>query len=136
VPVFTRQRVATAGIVTKGRCAGSCREAGGKGDEAGKHGGKAQFNFNHDGCNQTDSASFSDSDSGVNFQASQVTSATFDDVAHTVTLTGSGVNNSKQVTFTIIATDSSLVPPGLFSITLSDGYSNSGNLLDGSIAVY
>ena len=45
-------------------------------------------------------------------------------------------NNGLPVTFTIVAADSSLAAPGLFSITLSDGYSNSGNLLDGSITVY
>src|SRR5258708_39200325 len=57
-------------------------------------------------------------------------------VAHTVTLTGSGTNNGSQVAFTIVAADRSLAAPGLFTITLSDGYSNSGNLLDGSITVY
>jgi len=40
------------------------------------------------------------------------------------------------VAFTIVAVDSSLVPAGLFSITLSNGYSNSGHLLDGSIRLY
>ena len=49
---------------------------------------------------------------------------------------GGGTDNGTPVAFTIVGTDSSLAPPGLFSITLSDGYSNSGNLLDGSITVY
>ena len=49
---------------------------------------------------------------------------------------GSGTNNGLPVTFTILAADSSLAAPGLFSITLSDAYNNSGNLLDGSITVY
>lgn len=53
-----------------------------------------------------------------------------------MTLTGSGTDNGSPVTFTIVAADSSLAAPGLFSITLSDGYNNSGNLLDGSITVY
>jgi hypothetical protein len=135
VTYFTRQKTATAGIATKGKCAGTCREAGGKGDENGKKGGKAHFDFNHDECNQADSASFSDPGAGVNFQATQVTSATFDDVKHTVTIVGSGTDNGLPVTFTIVAVDSSLVPPGTFSIILSDGYTNSGNLLDGSITV-
>jgi len=39
------------------------------------------------------------------------------------------------VAFTIVAVDSSLVPPGLFSITLSDGYANGGSLLSGSITL-
>jgi hypothetical protein len=137
VTYFTRQKTAAAGIATKGKCAGTSHEAGGNGHVNGKHGGQAQFSFNYDDSNQpTGSASFSDSGSGVNFQATQVTAATFDQVAHTVTLTGTGTDNGHPVAFTIIAADSSLAPPGLFSITLNDGYNNSGNLLDGSVTVY
>jgi hypothetical protein len=137
VTYFTRQKAAASGILTKGQCAGTCREAGGDGEQNGKRSGKAHFSFNHDGCNQTtDTASYSDSDSNVNFQATQVTSATFDDVGHTVTLAGSGTDNGSPVTFTVVAVDSSLVAPGMFTITLSDGYTNTGNLLAGSIAVY
>ena len=65
-----------------------------------------------------------------------MTSATFDEVAHSVTLKGLGTDNGLSVAFTIVALDSYPVPPGLFSTTLSDGLSNNGNLLDGSIAVY
>jgi hypothetical protein len=137
VTYFTRQRTATAGVSNKGKCAGTSHEAGGNGHVNSKHGGQAQFSFNYDDSNQpTGSASFSDSGSGVNFQATQVTAATFDEVAHTVTLTGTGTDNGLAVAFTIVAADSSLAPPGLFTITLGDGYSNSGNLLDGSVTVY
>jgi hypothetical protein len=137
VTYFTRQKVATAGIAAKGKCAGTSHEAGGKGHINGKHGGQAQFGFNYDDSNQpTASASFSDSGSGVNFQATQITAAAFNQVAHTVTLTGTGTDNGRAVTFTIVAADSSLAPPGLFGITLTDGYNNSGNLLDGSVTVY
>src|SRR5437016_141413 len=137
VTYFTRERTATSGIATGGKCAGTAHEAGGKGHVNGKLGGQAPFSFNYDdSTQQAGSASFSDSGSGVNFQATKVASATFDEVAHTVTLIGSGANNGLPVTFTIIAADSSLAAPGLFSITLSDTYSNSGNLLDGSITVY
>jgi hypothetical protein len=103
----------------------------------GKKGGQAKFGYTYDDSSQpTGSASFSDSGSGVNFQSAQVSAATFDAVAHTVTHTGSGTDNGSPVAFTIVAADSSLAAPGLFSITLSDGYKNSGNLLDGSITVY
>jgi hypothetical protein len=137
VTYFTRQKRDTAGIATTGKCAGASHEAGGDGHVNGKHGGQDHFNFNYDDSIQlTGSASFSDPGSGVNFQSSQVTSATFNDVAHTVTLTGSGTDNGSPVAFTIVAADSSLAAPGMFSITLSDAYNNSGNLLDGSITVY
>src|SRR6266852_1302809 len=137
VTYFTRQRTATAGIATKGKCAGTSHEAGGSGHINGKHGGQAPFSFSYDDSNQpTGSASFSDSGSGVTFQSTQITAAAFDEVAHTVTLTGSGTDNGSPVTFTMVAADSSLTPPGLLSITLSDTYNDSGNLLDGSITVY
>jgi hypothetical protein len=137
VTYFTRQKTAISGIATNGKCAGTSHEAGGKGHQSGKHGGSAQFDFNYDDSGQLlASAAFSDPGSGVNFQATQIASATFDEVAHSVTLTGLGTDNGLSVAFTIVAVDSSLVPPGLFSITLSDGYGNSGNLLDGSITVY
>jgi hypothetical protein len=137
VTYFTRQKATTAGIATKGKCAGTAHQAGGKGHVNGKHGGQAQFNFNYDDSNQTTgSASFSDSGSGVNFQATQVKAATFNQIAHTATLTGTGTDNGRPVAFTIVAADSSLAPPGMFSITLNDGYSDSGNLVDGSVTVY
>jgi hypothetical protein len=53
-----------------------------------------------------------------------------------VTLAGTGTDNERPVAFTIVAADSSLAPPGLFSITLNDGYMDSGNLVDGSVTVY
>ena len=137
VSYFTRERSAAVGITTKGKCAGASHEAGGNGHESAKHGGQAQFGFSYDDSGQTTgSASYTDSGSGVVFQATQVSAATFDSVAHTVTLTGSGTDNGVPVTFTIVAADSSLAPPGFVAITLTDGYTNSGNLLDGSVTVY
>src|SRR3989454_3781664 len=129
VTYFTRQKKATKGIVTTGACAGSCHQADGEGDEPGKNRGSAHFRVHEDNCNrQGDSADFSDPNSGIDFHSTQVNSAAYDDVAHTVTIAGLGTNNGSPVAFTIVAADSSLVPPGLFSITLSNGYSSSGHL--------
>jgi hypothetical protein len=134
VTYFTRQRQATGGI-TGGPCAG--HQADGEGDEPGEKRGSAHFHFHHDDCNEEpDSEDFSDPASGTDFHSTQVTSATFDSVAHSVTIVGWGVDNGSSVAFTIVAVDSSLVPPGLFSITLSAGYTNSGHLLDGSITLH
>ena len=103
----------------------------------GKSGGKAHFDSHEDDCRNVHTEDYSDSSAGnsANFHSTQVNSVTYDNVKHAATIVGSGTNNGLPVTFTIVAVDSSLVPPGLFSITLSDGYSNSGNLLSGSITV-
>lgn len=114
-----------------------CRVADGNGDEPGNKGGSAHFSFHEDDCNQQpESEDFSDPNSGTDFHSTRVNSVVYDDVAHTVTIAGLGTNNGFPVAFTIVAVDSSLVPPGLFSITLSDGYSNSGSLLSGSITLH
>jgi len=135
VTYFTLQRQPAAGIVTTGPCA--VHEADGEGDEPGKKGGSAHFRLHHDDCNQEpDTEDFSDPGAGTDFHSTKVTSATFDGVAHSVTITGFGTNNGSPVAFTIVAVDSSLVAPGMFNITLSDGYTISGHLLDGSIALY
>jgi hypothetical protein len=115
---------------------GGCHTADGDGDVPGNKGGSAHFHFHEDDCNrQGDSEDFSDPGSGTDFHSTQVTSVAYDTVTHTVTIAGLGTNNGLPVAFTVVAVDSSLVPPGLFSITLSDGYSNSGNLLTGSITL-
>jgi hypothetical protein len=135
VTYFTRQKKAAGGIVTGGPCGG--HEADGEGDEPGKNGGTAHFRFHHDDCNQEpDTEDFSDPGSGTDFHSTKVTSATFNSVAHSVTIAGLGTNNGSPVAFTIVAVDSSLVAPGMFSITLSNGYTNSGRLLDGSITLH
>ena len=111
-----------------------CRQANGNGHVPAKNSGEAAFNFHQDTCAlQPPSVAFSDMNSGVNFQSTQLTSATYDDAAHTVTIMGTGTDNGLPATFTIVATDSTLIPPGMLSITLSDGYINNGSLLDGSI---
>jgi hypothetical protein len=113
-----------------------CRQADGDGAISGKNGGNAQFHFHHDDCNkQPDSESFSDAGAGVNFQSTRVTAVAYDDVAHTITLVGLGTSNGLPVVYTIVATDSTLVPPGTFSIVIGNGYSLTGNLLSGGIQI-
>ena len=113
----------------------TCRAADGDGDLPGRNGGSAHFHVHEDDCNRKqDNEDFSDPGSGTDFHSTQVKSVSYDNVAHTVTIAGLGTNNGLPVAFTIVAVDSSLVPPGMFSITLSNVYTNSGNLLDGNIA--
>jgi hypothetical protein len=115
---------------------GGCHEADGDGDVPGNNGGSAHFHFHEDNCNlQPESESFSDPGSGTDFHSTQVTSVAYDTLTHKVTIAGLGTDNGLPVAFTIVAVDSSLVPPGLFSITLSNGYSNSNNLLAGTITL-
>jgi hypothetical protein len=117
--------------------AGNCHEGDGNGevnrvDQNGTH--KANFQFDEDTCEDNDSESVTgqDSDAKMNFQSSRIMSVAFDDVLHTITLTGTGTDNGLPVTFTMVGSDSTIVP-GSFSLVLSDGYSVSGALISGVI---
>ena len=116
---------------------GGCRSADGDGDEPGRDGGTAHFHFHHDDCDsQGEDEDFSDPGAGADFHSTQVTSVSYDDVAHTITIAGLGTDNGLPVAFTIVAADSALAAPGLFSIALSDGYANTGSLVAGSITLH
>jgi hypothetical protein len=127
------------------------RAADGDGEEAGRHGGRAYMHVHEDDCmEQPDREDYSDSGSrtsvahsvtiaglgGVDFHSTQNTAVTYDNVAHSVTIAGLGTNNGLPVAFTIVAVGGNLVSPGIFSITLSDGYSNTGTLLAGGITLH
>ena len=116
---------------------GACHEADGDGqvnrtDASGTH--RATFHFDKDACEDSDAESVSeqDPDGHTSFQSTQILSVAFDDVLHIVTLTGTGTDNGLPVTFTMVGSDSTVVP-GSFSLTLSDGYSISGPLSSGAI---
>ena len=131
ISYFTREKKAAGGIQT-------CGHGGdGDGDENGHKGGKAHFHIHHDDCGASaESETYSDPGAGSNFQSTQVNSVTYDDIAQSMTIVGTGTDNGVSVAFTIVAVDSSLLPPGLFTITLSDGYTNTGTLVDGSISLH
>src|SRR5207248_80923 len=73
-------------------------------------------------------------DAGANmtFQASDFQSVVFNDATSSVTLVGIGTDNGNPVTFTAVAVNGG-AGVGAFSLTLSDGYTNSGTLLDGNV---
>ena len=71
----------------------------------------------------------------MNFQSTEILSAIFNDATDSVTLLGNGTDNGNPVTFTAVAVHG-LAGVGAFSLILSDGYTNSGTLLDGSIQLH
>ncbi len=115
----------------------ACHEADANGDihSAGK--GKATFSMDKDRCEDQDKEDLHarDDDAKMNFQATEFQSVVFDDATDSVTLIGTGTDNGNPVTFTAIAVHG-LAGIGAFSLTLSDGYTNGGALLDGSIELH
>jgi hypothetical protein len=119
----------------------SCHEADANGDLHGKSDGDdKKFKVEEDQCehDQGDDGggpdvSMSDPAAGVNFQSTKTQSLVFNDAAHTMTAIGTGLDNGLPVTFVAVAVDNGSTLLDTFSLTLSDGYSAGGNLLDGSI---
>ncbi len=121
-----------------GGSGGGCREGDGDGqvnrtDASGSH--TATFQFDKDVCEgdgASEGVTEQDQDAHTNFSSNQVLTTVYDDVLHTVTITGTGTDNGVPVTFTLVAGDSTVVP-GKLSLVLSDGYSVSGTLVSGLI---
>jgi len=114
-----------------------CHEADGDGDihSAGK--GKASFSMDKDRCEDGDNEDLhaQDLDANMNFQSTDFQSVVFNDATNSVTLVGTGTNNGNPVSFTAVAVHGAAGVGG-FSLTLSDGYTNSGTLLDGFVELH
>src|SRR5205823_5821059 len=118
---------------------GACHEADGDGHIAGERSGTAHFHFDADACEgdgDVEGVDAKDPGSNMDFHSTQFLSVAFDDVVHTMTIVGIGVNNGVPVTFTAVAVDNGATALDTFSLTLSDGYTNAGNLLDGAITLF
>jgi hypothetical protein len=111
-----------------------CHEGDGDGQVQGARSGNATFHVDQDACEDRDAESVdvSDSGSGTDFRSSQIQSVSFDDVANSMTVVGTGTNAGHPVTFTMVALNGA-AGVGTFSLILSDGYAVNGTLLSGSI---
>jgi hypothetical protein len=101
-------------------------------DAQGVH--RAKFHFDKDKCEDgaAESVDVQDADAHTDFHSTQMSTVAFDDVLHTITVTGSGTNSGHAVNFTMVAGDG-IAGLGTFSLVLSDGYSVTGTLLSGLI---
>ena len=117
---------------------GGCHEADGDGHIAGEHTGQMRFHFDADACEDggVEGVDASDPGSNMDFHSTQFLSVGFDDVARTMTIVGTGLDNGLPVTFTAVAFDGGQPLLSTFSLTLSDGYTNAGNLLDAIITLF
>ena len=77
-----------------------CHEADGDGHIQGEHSGEARFHFDADACEDSDAEGVDASDPGssMDFHSTQLLSVAFDDVAHTMTMVGIGLDNGLPVT--------------------------------------
>jgi hypothetical protein len=116
---------------------GGCREADGNGNVQGKNGGNASFQSDEDGCidGDQDGEQMSDAGAKEDFRSTAVQSVQFDNALGTMTVYGLGVSNGLPVSFLIVEQAATAATPAFYSIELSDGYVNSGNLTVGTITL-
>ena len=114
-----------------------CRTAAGTGHIKSASQGKASFSIDKTRCHDIGTGTLQAQDAGANmsFQAIDFQSVVFNDATSSVTLLGSGTDNGNPVTFTAVAVNGG-AGVGAFSLTLSDGYTNGGTLIDGSIELH
>jgi hypothetical protein len=124
----------------------ACKEADGNGDFHSKDGRHGDVKFDNDKCEESGAGGNGESDQGdsvdsnnrgdgQDFHSTNIESTQFDAIAGAVTITGVGTTNGVPVAFTLIAVGNSLTSLGSVTMVFSDGYSISGDLIDGSIAL-
>jgi hypothetical protein len=124
----------------------ACQEADGNGDFHSQDGRHGNVQMDNDNCEESgkggngesehgDSVSSSDRGDGKDFQSTNIESSQFDPVAGTVTITGVGTSGGSPVAFTLVAVQSSIASLGSVSMVFSDGYSITGDLVNGSISL-
>jgi hypothetical protein len=116
-----------------------CRRGDGDGDSNGdKDGHRHHAHFHHDGCQgEGGDVEEDDRDSGKHFESNSVSSATYtsDADSQALTMIGTGLHDGLPVGFTMVAVDHGDLAPGVFMLVLTDGYSVTGSLVNGSIVI-
>ena len=114
-----------------------CQEGDGGGGIRGKNGGSASFQSDEDGCQDgdQDGEQFKDPSANEDFRSTEVRSVQHDNAAGTMTTSGVGLSNGLPVTFLIVERAATALTPALYTIQLSDGYVNTGTLLNGSLTL-
>jgi hypothetical protein len=115
---------------------GACPEADGNGAFQGTNGSAVSFQSDEDTCEDHDpnSEQMNDPSRGESFRSTRIDSVAIDTVNHTITSYGVGVNQAGlPVTFVIVEQAATPLAPATYLIQLSDGYVNSGKLINGAI---
>jgi hypothetical protein len=114
----------------------ACNEADGNGDFQGQQ--KGNFSFDNDGCMDGDQNNVQSTNrgDGRDFHSTQINTASFDKATNSITITGVGVSAGLPVAFTFVAVETGLTTPGWVSFAFSDGYTNAGTLINGSVLLH
>jgi hypothetical protein len=114
-----------------------CQEGDGQGDFQGDN-GNGNFQFDGDGCRDGDQDSVSSQNrgDGKDFNSTRIDSIQVDSLTNTIAITGIGTSNGAPVAFTLVAVETTLLTSGSVSFVFSDGFTNAGTLLNGSVLLH
>jgi hypothetical protein len=115
-----------------------CRRGDGDGDFDDKDRNRHHMHFHHNSCEGgKGDVEEEDHHSGKNFQSTSVSSADFSSSAQglALTMTGTGLHGGLPVSFTMIAVDHGNLAPGVVMLILSDGYTTTGSLVNGTLVL-
>lgn len=116
-----------------------CQEKDGDGHFNGNH-GNGHFHFSSDRCEDGDPDVVWSSDigDGRSFQSTQFQKVQFDLMTfpRTITIIGLGTIGVLPVAFTFTAVETGPTTPGYVSFTFGDGFTNAGQISDGSVLLH
>jgi hypothetical protein len=114
-----------------------CHEGDGNGHFRGNN-GDGNFESDSDGCRDGDEDHVHSDNrgDGKDFNSTRIDSVALNSLGNTLTITGIGTSAGAPVSFVLVEVESTLLTPGSVSLSFSDGFTNVGDLLDGSILLH
>ena len=114
-----------------------CPEGDGNGHFQGNN-GDGNIQSDSDGCRDGDEDQVNSDNrgDGKDFHSTKIESTSVNSLGNTMTITGAGTSAGVPVTFVLVEVESTPLTPGSISMSFSDGFTNAGDLLDGSILLH
>ena len=114
----------------------ACKKGDGDGDFEDKDGHKHHGQFHGNSCDKQGGEK-DDDDQGRHFESDSVSSSTFaaDDDSQTLTMIGTGLDGGLPVGFTLVVIDYNGMAPAVYNLTLTNGRTFVGSLVNGTVSL-
>jgi hypothetical protein len=114
----------------------TCKNGDGDGDFEDKDGHKHHGQFHGNSCDNQGGEK-DDDDQGRHFESNSVNSSTFtaDDNSQTMTMVGTGLDGGLPVGFTLVVIDYNGLAPAVYNLTLTNGRTFVGTLVNGIVSL-
>jgi hypothetical protein len=115
----------------------ACKNGDGEGDFEDQNGHKHHGQFHGNSCDNNGGHEKDDDNQGGHFESNSVSSSAFtaDENSQTLTMVGTGFDGGLPVGFTLVVIDYNGLAPAVYNLTLTNGRTFVGSLVNGTVSL-